>query len=140
MTPNPPPLMSRGEHLGRETMACAKCALVLYAGREKCPRCGQSFVAAPAPEELQSWPTRVGSVNSAGALNTGGAIYACREALGLSQDALGKRMNVKNSRAARVSKLENGKAMPSLRTIVKLCKAFDIPVPFFIALCEVPGL
>ena len=129
MTPNPPPLMSRGEHLGRETVACAKCALVLYAGREKCPRCGQSFVAAPVRERQQC-----------GRLNTGGAIYACREALGLSQDALGKRMNVKNSRAARVSKLENGKAMPSLRTIVKLCKAFDIPVPFFIALCEVPGL
>ena len=141
--------------MSRETVACARCALVLYAGRVKCPRCGASFVApAPAavmqdtaiePVRLVPWPPDADNVAWGAKLNIGGAIRACREALGLSQQGLIERINRQGRCTDRrnrtwLSKLENRRTVPSLRSVEKLCKAFGLPVPFFLALCEVPGI
>lgn len=70
-------------------------------------------------------------------LNIAGAVRACREAQNLSQSDVAARMNVPRTY---ISKIENQRCIPTLNLLDRMCSAFNLPVSFFLQLCEVRGL
>lgn len=106
---------------GREVLRCPKCLLVQYrTSSNLCRRCESPYelpvVAALAAPEAE--PVLLD-------YNVAKAIRTLRKSQGLSQRTLAQRMQVPRTY---VSKIENGKAQPTLASLERIASALDIDV------------
>jgi transcriptional regulator with XRE-family HTH domain len=56
----------------------------------------------------------------------GANVFACRCAAKMTQDELAKALDGKTTRQA-ISRLESGKHLPSLKTLLKIAEALNVP-------------
>lgn len=109
----------------REVVKCGSCLLNQYMTRnELCRRCKVSLrpevVAAPTVAEVSApVPLFTDSLDHKMALS----LRLCRQAQGLSQRDLAKRMGAQRTY---VSKMENGGVVPSLRNIPRFAEAIGV--------------
>ena len=110
----------------REVLRCGHCKLVQYrTTTPTCRRCKQSLEVekpAPAPAPL----TLVPAVPEAEkGLQVATAVRDLRHVRNLSQRQLAARMNVPRTY---ISKIENGKAMPTLSSLDRLARALEVDI------------
>ncbi len=108
----------------REVLRCERCQLVQFRTvHGNCRRC----LKAMEPEEQPLPPLAPQSVEPAAPeeLNVARAVRTLRHGRGLSQRQLAARMMVPRTY---ISKIENGKAMPTLASLERLASALDTPV------------
>ena len=110
----------------REVLRCDHCSLVQFrTANALCRRCHQSLeveVPEPAPAPLAVVPT---STASADGLQVATAVRDLRHVRNLSQRQLAARMNVPRTY---ISKIENGKAMPTLSSLDRLARALQVDI------------
>lgn len=112
----------------REVLRCDHCSLVQFRpGNSLCRKCRKPLdveepepVAAPA---LSLVPPSAGSAT--GGLQVATAVRDLRRVRNLSQRQLAGRMNVPRTY---ISKIENGKAMPTLSSLERLAKALQVDI------------
>ena len=110
----------------REVLRCDHCSLVQFrTANSLCRRCHKSLeveepepVAAPLAIVPPSAP-------SADGLQVATAVRDLRHVRNLSQRQLAARMNVPRTY---ISKIENGKAMPTLSSLDRLAKALQVDI------------
>jgi transcriptional regulator with XRE-family HTH domain len=108
----------------REVLKCTRCKLVQFLGKSgECRRCKHSLeiekpASAPAPLTLVPSP-----VEPAQGIQVADAVRDLRHVRNLSQRQLAARMNVPRTY---ISKIENGKAMPTLSSLDRLAKALEV--------------
>ncbi len=109
-------------HNERDVLKCTHCKLVQFRTKSaECRRCKRSIEIEPpvvAPLTLvasSSEPTQEIQVAT--------AVRDLRHVRNLSQRQLAARMNVPRTY---ISKIENGKAMPTLSSLDRLAKALDV--------------
>lgn len=107
----------------REVLRCEHCQLVQYRTQSACcRRCHKSLELEelpPAAPLLRAVPEK------APELNVAEAVRQLRRARGLSQRQLAARMSVPRTY---ISKIENGKAMPTLSSLSRLAEALRTPM------------
>ncbi len=110
----------------REVLRCDHCSLVQFrTAAACCRRCKKALevekpVSAPAPLAL------VPALKDAGqGLQVATAVRDLRHVRNLSQRQLAARMNVPRTY---ISKIENGKAMPTLSSLDRLAKALEVDI------------
>ena len=110
----------------REVAKCAHCKLVQYRTTSpNCRRCKQSIEivkAAPAPAPVVPFPVPAAEE---GGLQVATAVRDLRHVRNLSQRQLAARMNVPRTY---ISKIENGKAMPTLGSLDRLARALEVDI------------
>lgn len=110
----------------REVLRCDHCSLVQFrTSNSLCRRCHQSLeveVPEPAPAPLAVVPP---STASSDGLQVATAVRDLRHVRNLSQRQLAARMNVPRTY---ISKIENGKAMPTLSSLDRLAKALQVDI------------
>ncbi|GGA63337.1 hypothetical protein GCM10011507_13740 [Edaphobacter acidisoli] len=110
----------------REVLRCDHCSLVQFrTSNALCRRCHQSLeveVPEPAPAPLAVVPQ---SSTSTDGLQVATAVRDLRHVRNLSQRQLAARMNVPRTY---ISKIENGKAMPTLSSLDRLAKALQVDI------------
>ncbi len=108
----------------REVLKCGRCKLVQFlTASASCRRCKHSLEVekpAPAPAPLVLVPA---PVEAAQGIEVATAVRDLRHVRNLSQRQLAARMNVPRTY---ISKIENGKAMPTLSSLHRLAKALDV--------------
>lgn len=108
----------------REVLRCDHCSLVQFrTSNALCRRCHKSIVvelAAPAPTPLALVPAAPVCDNG---LQVANAVRDLRHVRNLSQRQLAARMNVPRTY---ISKIENGKAMPTLSSLDRLARALQV--------------
>ncbi len=110
----------------REVLRCGHCKLVQYRTlTPTCRRCKQSMqiekpAAAPAPLTLVPSPKAAEQ-----GLQVATAVRDLRHVRNLSQRQLAARMNVPRTY---ISKIENGKAMPTLSSLDRLARALEVDI------------
>ena len=108
----------------REVLRCERCQLVQFrTSGGNCRRCHKPLepeepAIAPAPLQIAQTPARE-------ELDVARAVRALRHAKGLSQRQLASRMDVPRTY---ISKIENGKAVPTLSSLARLAAAFEAPI------------
>ena len=108
----------------REVLRCDHCSLVQFrTANSLCRRCHKSLEVeepepAPAPLSIVSQPT-----TSPDGLQVATAVRDLRHVRNLSQRQLAARMNVPRTY---ISKIENGKAMPTLSSLDRLARALQV--------------
>jgi len=117
-------MMAPVEH--REVLRCDHCSLVQFRpANALCRRCHKCLEVeepklAPAPLALVSQqPTQEGGIQVAA------AVRDLRHVRNLSQRQLAARMNVPRTY---ISKIENGKAMPTLSSLDRLARALQVDI------------
>src|SRR5947209_11461847 len=113
----------------REVVRCDHCLLVQFrTSNDLCRRCHASLddgeaevVMAPPPPTMMP-----ANGNGRGHLNLATSIRSLRLRNGLSQRQLAARMSVPRTY---VSKIENGKATPTLSSLERLARALEVSVP-----------
>lgn len=110
----------------REVIRCAHCRLVQFRSASvTCKRCRRSLEVekpAPAPVSLALVPQ--GAAADEG-LQVAHAVRELRQVRNLSQRQLAGRMGVPRTY---ISKIENGKAMPTLSSLDRLARALDVDI------------
>ena len=111
----------------REVLKCEHCKLVQFrTAADTCRRCKKSLLpelpkAAPTltlvPEPAES--------EAEGTIQVATAVRDLRRVRNLSQRQLAARMNVPRTY---ISKIENGKAMPTLSSLDRLAKALQVDI------------
>jgi len=110
----------------REVVRCDHCSLVQFRTVSLlCRRCHKSLEVevpepTPAPLSIVS-PT----ATSSDGLQVSSAVRELRQVRNLSQRQLAARMNVPRTY---ISKIENGKAMPTLSSLDRLAKALQVDI------------
>ena len=110
----------------REVLRCDHCSLVQFrTANALCRRCRKCLeveepVSAPAPLALVSATTTPDS-----GLQVATAVRDLRHVRNLSQRQLAARMNVPRTY---ISKIENGKAMPTLSSLDRLARALQVDI------------
>src|ERR1700677_5195035 len=110
----------------REVLRCDHCSLVQFrTANALCRRCHKCLeveepVPAPAPLALVPTPTA-----QEGGLQVATAVRDLRHVRNLSQRQLAARMGVPRSY---ISKIENGKAMPTLSSLDRLARALQVDI------------
>ncbi len=108
----------------REVLRCDHCSLVQFrTASALCRRCHKSIVVEappPVPAPLTLVPAQ--PVEDSG-IQVASAVRDLRHVRNLSQRQLAARMNVPRTY---ISKIENGKAMPTLSSLDRLAKALDV--------------
>jgi transcriptional regulator with XRE-family HTH domain len=108
----------------REVLRCDHCSLVQFRTHNAlCRRCHKSIVVeapAPAPAPLALVPAQPVVENG---IQVAHAVRDLRHVRNLSQRQLAARMNVPRTY---ISKIENGKAMPTLSSLDRLAKALEV--------------
>ncbi len=110
----------------REVLRCDNCTLVQFrTANSNCRRCRKSLeVALPEPE-----PAPIALVPAAtgheGGLQVATAVRDLRHVRNLSQRQLAARMGVPRTY---ISKIENGKAMPTLSSLDRLARALKVDI------------
>ena len=110
----------------REVLRCDHCSLVHFRRASAlCRRCHKSMVvavAAPPPPPLMLVPAQ--PVKDSG-IEVATAVRDLRHVRNLSQRQLAARMNVPRTY---ISKIENGKAMPTLSSLERLARALQVDI------------
>jgi transcriptional regulator with XRE-family HTH domain len=120
----------------REVIRCEHCLLVQYRTRDSlCRRCHKSLdMPEPAPVTGSGLGSGLGPVAVAGGriapeteagLQVAGQVKEIRRARHLSQRQLAGRMQVPRTY---ISKIENGKAIPTLGSLERLAHALEVDV------------
>ncbi len=109
----------------REVLRCDHCSLVQFrtanALCRRCHKCLEVEEPEPAPAPLALVPTPVAGRRSQVAT----AVRDLRHVRNLSQRQLAARMNVPRTY---ISKIENGKAMPTLSSLDRLARALQVDI------------
>ena len=110
----------------REVVRCDHCALVQFrTSNSLCRRCHKPLdIEEIAPLGPVPVPDRVPSTADAG-LQVAGQVREIRRARHLSQRQLANRMQVPRTY---ISKIENGKAIPTLGSLERLAEALEVDV------------
>lgn len=112
----------------REVLRCDHCSLVQFrTSSSMCRRCHKSLdVEEPTPiaAVLSVVPTPTSSTDESG-LQVAKAVKDLRLVRNLSQRQLAGRMNVPRTY---ISKIENGKAMPTLGSLERLARALQVDI------------
>jgi transcriptional regulator with XRE-family HTH domain len=110
----------------REVLRCDHCSLVQFrTANALCRRCHKSLEVEepePAPVPLSIVPTAPAASEG---LQVATAVRDLRHVRNLSQRQLAARMNVPRTY---ISKIENGKAMPTLSSLDRLAKALQVDI------------
>ena len=110
----------------REVLRCDHCSLVQFrtanALCRRCHKCLEVEEPEPAPAPLALVPT---PVTVEGGLQVATAVRDLRHVRNLSQRQLAARMGVPRTY---ISKIENGKAMPTLSSLDRLAKALQVDI------------
>lgn len=110
----------------REVLRCDHCSLVQFrtanALCRRCHKCLEVEVPEPAPAPLAVVPPTTTSTDG---LQVANAVRDLRHVRNLSQRQLAARMNVPRTY---ISKIENGKAMPTLSSLDRLAKALQVDI------------
>ena len=110
----------------REVLRCDQCSLVQFrtvnALCRRCKKCLEVEEPAPAPAALELVPA---APAAPGALQVSTAVRDLRHVRNLSQRQLAARMNVPRTY---ISKIENGKAMPTLSSLDRLARALQVDI------------
>ncbi len=108
----------------REVLKCGHCKLVQFrTAAAACRRCKRSLEIekpAPAPAPLALVPS---PAEPAQGIQVATAVRDLRHVRNLSQRQLAARMNVPRTY---ISKIENGKAMPTLSSLDRLARALEV--------------
>jgi transcriptional regulator with XRE-family HTH domain len=110
----------------REVLRCDNCSLVQFrTANALCRRCHRSLEV----EEVELTPAPLALVppqaEQDGGLQVAIAVRDLRHVRNLSQRQLAARMNVPRTY---ISKIENGKAMPTLSSLDRLAKALQVDI------------
>ena len=111
----------------REVLRCAHCSLVQFrTSNDICRKCKKSLL----PELPKVQPIAIASEPEGGAHDSEGiqvaaAVRDLRHVRNLSQRQLATRMNVPRTY---ISKIENGKAMPTLSSLDRLARALQVDI------------
>ena len=110
----------------REVLRCDHCSLVQFrtanALCRRCHKCLEVEEPEPAPAPLALVPTPVAQE---GGLQVATAVRDLRHVRNLSQRQLAARMGVPRTY---ISKIENGKAMPTLSSLDRLARALQVDI------------
>jgi transcriptional regulator with XRE-family HTH domain len=110
----------------REVVRCDNCSLVQFrTTNQMCRRCRKSLeVEEPEPvaAPISIVPTQPAAE---GGIQVATAVRDLRHVRNLSQRQLAARMNVPRTY---ISKIENGKAMPTLSSLDRLAKALQVDI------------
>jgi transcriptional regulator with XRE-family HTH domain len=110
----------------REVLRCDHCSLVQFrTANALCRRCHQCLeveVPEPVPAPLAIVPP---ASNPPEGLQVASAVRDLRHVRNLSQRQLAARMNVPRTY---ISKIENGKAMPTLSSLDRLARALQVDI------------
>jgi len=111
----------------REVLRCEHCALVQFrTSNSMCRRCHKPLDVeeAPAPIEVVAVSEIPANCTDAG-LRVAAQVKEIRKARHLSQRQLASRMQVPRTY---ISKIENGKAIPTLGSLERLAAALDVDI------------
>jgi transcriptional regulator with XRE-family HTH domain len=108
----------------REVLRCDHCNLVQFrTANAMCRRCHKNLeIEPPEPEPAPMLPSSSEAENADG-LQVAAAVRDLRHVRNLSQRQLAARMGVPRTY---ISKIENGKAMPTLSSLDRLAKALKV--------------
>ncbi len=110
----------------REVVRCDHCSLVQFRTAStlcrRCKKCLEVEPAKPAPATLE---LVAASPAVSGTLQVSQAVRDLRHVRNLSQRQLAARMNVPRTY---ISKIENGKAMPTLASLDRLARALQVDI------------
>jgi transcriptional regulator with XRE-family HTH domain len=109
----------------REVLRCEHCSLVQFrTSNSLCRRCHKPLeIEEPEPLQPQLVPTAQES--DADGIDVARAVRDIRNSSNLSQRQLAGRMNVPRTY---ISKIENGKAMPTLSSLERLANALEVDI------------
>jgi transcriptional regulator with XRE-family HTH domain len=129
--------ISTNLRLPRPSLRCPHCRLVQFVTLSgECRKCHKPL--QPPADELPATPSEPAAV-AAKPLDPVALlpkrIRGLRDLRGWSQSQLAARMDVPRTH---ISKLENGKASPSLRSIARLGAALDVPFHHFFTTEQLP--
>ena len=114
-------------HPAREVLRCEHCALVQFrTTNSMCRRCHKPLDVEeiPTPVEVVAKSEVPESAQDAG-LRVAGQVKEIRKARHLSQRQLASRMQVPRTY---ISKIENGKAIPTLGSLERLAAALEVDI------------
>ena len=108
----------------REVLRCDHCKLVQFrTSLLACRRCRRSLVIEkPAPAPVTFMPAPAADAEG---IQVAAAVRDLRHVRNLSQRQLAARMGVPRTY---ISKIENGKAMPTLSSLDRLAKALEVDI------------
>jgi transcriptional regulator with XRE-family HTH domain len=111
----------------REVVRCDFCSLVQYRTTNSlCRKCHRPLdVEEPPHPVLQLVPHPTAAPSAEAGLQVAGQVRDIRKARHLSQRQLAGRMLVPRTY---ISKIENGKAIPTLGSLERLAKALDVDI------------
>jgi transcriptional regulator with XRE-family HTH domain len=113
--------------VAREVVRCEHCKLVQFrCAADSCRRCRKSLL--PEPPKAQpviAMHTQTAPVAKSEGLSVAQAVRDLRTVRNLSQRQLAARMNVPRTY---ISKIENGKAMPTLSSLERLARALQVDI------------
>lgn len=109
----------------REVLRCEHCSLVQFrTSNSLCRRCHKPLeVEEPEPLQPQLVPAAQGA--EADGIDVARAVRDIRTSRNISQRQLAARMNVPRTY---ISKIENGKAMPTLSSLERLAHALEVDI------------
>src|SRR6201993_5638901 len=111
----------------REVLRCEHCSLVQFrTANSLCRRCHKPLeIEEPEPQLPQLVVATANAPASEDEINVARAVRDIRRVRGLSQRQLAGRMEVPRTY---ISKIENGKAMPTLSSLERLANPLEIPI------------
>jgi transcriptional regulator with XRE-family HTH domain len=131
-TPGPIPVPDSGSVVqmpAREVIRCEHCLLVQYrTSNSLCRRCHKSLdmpEPAPAPGPMPVAGSKPVAPETEAGLQVASQVKEIRRARHLSQRQLASRMQVPRTY---ISKIENGKAIPTLGSLERLASALEVSV------------
>jgi transcriptional regulator with XRE-family HTH domain len=109
----------------REVLRCEHCSLVQFrTANSLCRRCRKTL-EMEEPEPLQPQLVTPSPESDAEGIDVARAVRDVRTSRNLSQRQLAGRMNVPRTY---ISKIENGKAMPTLSSLERLASALEVNI------------
>jgi len=111
----------------REVLHCKHCKLVQYrTSSETCRRCRKSLLPEqPKPQPVIALVPEPTPRSGPGDIQVASAVRDLRHVRNLSQRQLAGRMGVPRTY---ISKIENGKAMPTLSSLDRLARALQVDI------------
>jgi transcriptional regulator with XRE-family HTH domain len=111
----------------REVVRCDFCSLVQYrTNNSLCRKCHKPLdIEEPVQPTLQLVPHPTAPPSAEAGLQVAGQVRDIRKARHLSQRQLAGRMQVPRTY---ISKIENGKAIPTLGSLERLAKALEVDI------------
>jgi transcriptional regulator with XRE-family HTH domain len=111
----------------REVVRCDYCSLVQYrTSNSMCRKCHKPLdIEEPAHPVLQLVPHPTAAPSAEAGLQVAGQVRDIRKARHLSQRQLAGRMQVPRTY---ISKIENGKAIPTLGSLERLAAALEVDI------------